>query len=114
VVPVPVHAERARERGYDQAVLLAGHAATRLGLPAAALLERRRATVAQFHLDRARRADNVAGAFALRPGSAGVAGRWIVLIDDVVTTGATLAACAEVLMESGAVGVSAMTVARER
>ena len=116
LVPVPVHRERARTRGYDQAVLLARAAADGLGLPWAALLERRRATVAQYHLDRGHRASNVAGAFGLVPGAIAstVAGRWVVLVDDVVTTGATLASCAEVLAGAGALGVSAVTVARER
>jgi ComF family protein len=122
LVPVPVHAERARRRGYDQAELLADAAAAALGLPCAPILERARATIAQFDLDRSERATNVAGAFRLkpRPGSGEepldnpLRGRWIVLIDDVVTTGATLAACAQVLLDGGAVGVSAVTVARER
>ena len=80
-------------------------------------LERQRATVAQYQLDRRHRADNVAGAFRLTPagaGSSALRGRWAVLVDDVVTTGATLAACAEVLLAGGALGVSAITVARER
>jgi ComF family protein len=122
LVPVPVHVERARRRGYDQAELLAGAAATALGLPCASILERRRATTAQFDLDRRSRLSNVRGAFRLRSGPAGgastpnrrLAGQWIVLIDDVVTTGATLSACAEPLLEAGAIGVSAITVARER
>jgi ComF family protein len=118
VVPVPVHAERERRRGYDQAALIAAAAARHLGLPLAHALERGRATIAQFELGRDERADNVAGAFRLRasdelPGQA-IAGRWVLLVDDVVTTGATLAACARTLEEAGARGVSAITVARER
>jgi ComF family protein len=123
LVPVPVHADRARARGYDQAELIARVAALELGLPCAPILERARATIAQFDLDRSARATNVDGAFRLRlrDAPAGttderrpLAGRWIILIDDVVTTGATLGACAKPLIEAGAIGVSAVTVARER
>ncbi len=116
LVPVPVHAERARQRGYDQAELLAEEAAAALDLPVAPWLERRRPTVAQYRLDRGARAANVDGAFGLRRGSdpAAVRGRWPILVDDVVTTGATLAACAAALLDAGAIGVSAVTVARER
>ena len=118
VVPVPVHADRERTRGYDQAVLIAASAAVRLGLPLAHALERGRATVAQFDLGRGERAANVAGAFRLRaadPRAApAVAGRWVLLVDDVVTTGATLAACATALEGAGARAVSAIAVARER
>jgi ComF family protein len=124
LVPVPVHAERARRRGYDQAELIARAAARALSLPCPPILERIRATTAQFDLDRASRSTNVRGAFRLRlrPGASAaeqtagqpLAGRWIVLVDDVVTTGATLSACAKPLLAAGAVGVSAVTVARER
>ena len=118
VVPVPVHAERERQRGYDQAALIATVAARRLGLPVARALERGRATVAQFELGRDERAANVAGAFRLRGSERGarqaVAGRWVLLVDDVVTTGATLAACAVALERAGALAVSAIAVARER
>ena len=111
LVHVPVHADRARQRGYDQAELIARVAARHLGLPSGSLLTRERATAAQFDLDRADRAANVAGAFTVR---AALDGRWILLVDDVVTTGATLAACAVVLEAAGARAVSAITVARER
>jgi ComF family protein len=124
LVPVPVHADRARRRGYDQAELIARVAGERLGVPCASILERRRATIAQFDLDRSARATNVAGAFGLRaglpeaiagiPAERALDGRWVILIDDVVTTGATLSACAETLVAAGALGVSAITVARER
>jgi ComF family protein len=120
LVPVPVHADRRRRRGYDQAELLARAAAVELDLPCAPILERARATIAQFDLDSSARALNVSGAFRLTPEAAArrtgwaVAGRWVVLVDDVVTTGASLAACAAPLLEAGAVGVSAITVARER
>jgi ComF family protein len=119
IVPVPVHADRRRHRGYDQAELIARAAARDLGLPMVPLLVRARATTAQFDLDRRTRATNVAGAFRLAPGgrdrgSRPLAGRWIVLVDDVTTTGATLSACARPLLSAGAIGVSAVTVARER
>ena len=115
VTHVPVHAGRARTRGYDQAQLIARAAARHLGMPYATLLTRERATIAQFDLDRGDRAANVSGAFVADPGRGpDPIGRWVLLIDDVVTTGATLAACAEALERAGALGTSAITVARER
>jgi ComF family protein len=114
LVHVPVHATRRATRGYDQAELLALAAAEALGLPAVAALRRERATVPQFDLGRDRRAANVAAAFAVTPaGTAAVRGHWPILVDDVVTTGATLVACATALLDAGAVAVSALTVARE-
>ena len=115
VTHVPVHAERARQRGYDQAKLIARVVARQLGLPFASLLERRRATIAQFDLDRRHRAANVRDAFGVTmQARSSVDGRWVLLVDDVVTTGSTLAACAEALEAAGALAVSGITVARER
>jgi ComF family protein len=117
IVPVPVHAERERHRGYDQAALIAAVAGRHLDLPVVRAIERARATTAQFELGRDQRAANVNGAFRLRPGARHartIRDRWILLLDDVVTTGSTLAACANVLVAAGALAVSAITVARER
>jgi ComF family protein len=115
LVPVPVHASRRRERGYDQAALLAAAAAGELRLPWRAAVVRTRATRAQYRLDRRHRATNVADAFTVDPAARrAVEGRWVVLVDDVVTTGATLCATAKALLEGGAEAVSAVTVARER
>jgi ComF family protein len=114
LVPVPVHAERLRARGYDQAVLLALVAGRALGLPVVPALARSSATVAQHALGRAARARNVGSRFDVLPPYQGrLAGRWLVLVDDVVTTGATLGACAGTLLDAGAAAVSAITVARE-
>ena len=113
LVPVPASPDRVRQRGYDQAVLLARVAGRHLRLPVREVLVRARQTAAQFDLDRSARGSNVRGAFRLLD-PAPVRGRWVVLVDDVVTTGSTLAACANALLEGGATAVSALTVARER
>jgi ComF family protein len=115
LVPVPASPDRVRDRGYDQAALLATEAGRRLRLPVSHAVERTRATTAQFDLDRAGRAANLGGAFrVVEARRAEVAGRWVVLVDDVVTTGATLAACATALVDAGAAVVSGLAVARER
>src|SRR5260221_7871428 len=80
VVPVPVHAQRERHRGYDQAALIAEVAAAELQLPCVRALERQRATVAQFELGREDRASNVDGAFRARASAmALVASHWVLL-----------------------------------
>lgn len=112
---VPVHPSRRRERGFDQAEELARAAAARLGLPVMACLERRRRTVAQHSLGHLERAENVAGVFApATPALARIRAMWLVVIDDVMTTGATLSGCAGALTAAGATAVSAITVARDR
>jgi ComF family protein len=115
LVPVPVHAQRRRERGFDQAELLARAVGARLALPVLATLERAEATAAQHKLGRSARATNVGYAFAVRAiARSQLRGRWVIVVDDVVTTGATLAGCARALYESGAGAVSGLALARER
>ena len=112
LVPVPLHADRLAERGYNQAELLARALATGVGVPVATdLLLRCKATLPQVTLGRAERIQNVAGAFLCQKD---VTGRRIVLIDDVCTTGSTLEACAAALRARGAVTVWAFTLARPR
>ncbi|MBX3028708.1 MAG: ComF family protein [Chloroflexi bacterium] len=115
LVPVPVHPSRRRERGFDQAEDLARACGRVSGLPMHTALVRVHRTTAQHGLGRASRAANLGGAFGVEPRSAtAVRGRWVVLIDDVTTTGATLAECAAALHATGVLAVSALTVARER
>jgi ComF family protein len=115
LVPVPVHAARKRDRGFDQAELLAQAVGAALGLPAIAALRRAAKTAAQHALGRGARAGNVGHAFAVDPRwQPSVTGKWLILVDDVVTTGATVGACAEVLYAAGARAVSALSLARER
>jgi ComF family protein len=109
LVPVPLHPSRLRERGFDQARLLADGAAKRFNLPVAAVLERVRATGQQVGRDRGARERNVRGAFLV---SGKVRGSRLCLIDDVMTTGATAAAAAEALLLAGAARVEVRTLAR--
>lgn len=110
----PLSRKRRRERGYDQGELLARAMAKRLGLPAAATLVKARHTQPQSGLDsaEARRA-NALGAYAILNG-AEVAGKRVLLADDVVTSGATLSECARTLLEAGAECVWCVTLAQAR
>lgn len=108
---VPMHARKRRTRGYDHAELLGRAVAAALGLPFAALLERTRATPPQASLDHRGRRGNVRGAFRVRGGFA--AGGEVVIVDDVMTTGCTLAECARVLKRAGARKVIACVLARD-
>ena len=99
VVPVPLHPTRLRSRGYNQAALLGEHLARLMDLPTARrALFRARPTSEQARLGRLERTANVAGAFRARPRS--LAGAHALLVDDVVTTGATLLAAAGALVDA--------------
>jgi competence protein ComFC len=112
VVPVPLHRERERERGYNQAALISKPLAKRLRLPhKAVLLMRTRARPDKQVLSLEERWESVRGAFATRPGSK-VDNLRVILVDDVLTTGATLDACARTLRDAGAKSVIGLTAAR--
>jgi ComF family protein len=112
LVPVPLHPRRARERGYNQALLLARRLERAWGVPVVAdALRRAVATQPQADLDAAARKRNVRNAFAVNYPEL-VAGRHVVLVDDVLTTGATAGECAMSLRRAGAATVGVLTVAR--
>ena len=109
LVPVPVHAERRAARGYNQAELIGRQLSRRSALPLSPVLERTRPTTKQHRLNRAARLGNLRGAFAvaLRPPPT------VILVDDIITTTATLEACASVLHDAGCAAVYGLAVARE-
>lgn len=110
IVPVPTTAARLRERGYNQAGLLAEALAAASGRRLAAVLQRGAGTRTQTTLQPAARAANVAGAFAATVSSAD--GLHVILVDDVLTTGATAAECARALVSAGACCIRLITFAR--
>ena len=111
IVAIPLHRARLRERGYDQALLLAEHVARSCGLPRSSALHRIRWSRPQVELDRERREENTTGAFVGVAGS--LRGLRIALIDDVTTTGATLRAAAAAARACGARSVRAYVVASD-
>ena len=113
VVPVPLAGARARQRGYNQAALLAKAIASEIEAPIVEALRRRRSAPPQAQSATAEaRRRNVESAFAARRPEL-IAAKRVLLVDDVVTTGATLDACARVLRSAGAREVMAITFARE-
>jgi competence protein ComFC len=112
VVPVPLHRQRRRERGYNQAELVAKPLARKLDLQyRAVLLTRTKPRPDKHILSFEERWESVRGAFATRPGSK-VDNLRVLLVDDVMTTGATLDACAKALRGAGAKSVIGLTIAR--
>lgn len=114
IAPVPLHRWRLVRRRYNQAAILANAIGAALAKPVVPdLLLRRRATDSQGHLGRSQRQRNVAGAFALHPRRAQLAaGARVLLVDDVLTTGATAEACAKALQRAGAKAVDLLVLAR--
>ncbi len=111
IAPIPLHPRRRRRRGYNQSELLARPLAEAVGVPfSATALRRTRHTPPQVGLGPEARAANVQGAFDATAQE--VAGRAILLIDDVLTTGATMTAAAAALLAAGAASVSAYCLAR--
>jgi ComF family protein len=112
IAPVPLHQQRFRRRGFNQAYLLiAGWRLSGETVIVRDLLVRHRATTPQAGLDRRQRRSNIKNAFAVRhPGQS--TGRRVLLVDDVLTTGATADACARALLRDGAARVDVLTLAR--
>jgi ComF family protein len=112
LVPVPIGPRRLRERGYNQALLLAHEVVGATGASLATDVLARRDRPSQRRLSEAHRLSNLDDAIRCERPEA-VLGRRVLLLDDVCTTGATLSACAEVLVEAGASRVSALVFARD-
>ena len=114
LLPVPLHPRRQRQRGFNQATVLASRLSSLLAVPLAAKdCVRVRDTLPQTRLRSEERRKNVAGAFHV-PDPRRVRGRRVLLVDDVLTTGATANACADALRKGGAAGVWVVTLARAR
>lgn len=112
IIPVPLHRKRLRERGFNQSVILARAIAKRFSLPLNFMTLRRELfTVPQVGLGREERPANVRKAFAVRKPEK-IAGRRVLLVDDVTTTGSTITECASVLMQAKAEAVAVLTLAR--
>jgi len=111
VLAVPLHKARKRERGYNQAQLLAGQLGEALGIPSPeGLVTRARHTISQTTLNKEQRLRNVEGIFAVHNPDR-IKDRTIILVDDVLTTGATIGSCGQSLLSAGAREVLAMTAA---
>lgn len=113
IVPIPLHSDRQRKRGYNHAQLLASVCATHIGVPLREdIVVRTRATSAQVGLAAPERRQNVEGAFLAAFATNIIYGRRIIVVDDVCTTGATLEACASTLVAAGAYSIYGLVLAR--
>ena len=112
IVPIPLHWRRRVVRGYNQTLLFAGILSKHIGIPVVPILRRVKATPKQAKLDRRKRLTNLDGAFAVRKGKLHNGTRRILLVDDVMTTGTTLSAATQVLLDNGAVKVDVLALLR--
>jgi len=112
IIPVPLHPSREKERGFNQAELLAEEISRTIGKPVAKrVLIKTRKTLTQVSLEAEERKQNLTGAFEVKnPGQ--ILGRKVLLVDDVFTTGSTCQECARILIQSGASEVQVITLAR--
>ncbi len=113
LVPMPLHPARRRERGYNQALLMAETLSATSGIPVKEIVRRTRATKPQWALGREARAENLADAFALAVPADDVKEKRLLLVDDVCTSGASLEACAKVLNDAGAAWVGGYSLVRQ-
>jgi ComF family protein len=109
IVPMPLHWWKRWQRGFNQAELLANEAGRRWNVPVRNAVRRRKNTSAQAGLTNAKRRQNVSGAFVAK---GRLDGKHVLLVDDVMTTGATASACARALKRAGAARVTLLTLAR--
>ena len=112
-VPVPLHASREKERGYNQTRLIFTDWLAAHDLPLHDVLQRLRRTKPMYRLSAVERRENIKGALGIRPGAEAVRGRHILLVDDIFTTGATLTECARVLHQAGAQSVTVLVLASD-
>jgi ComF family protein len=115
IIPVPLHWTRLRKRGYNQAEWFAKGISSITEIPVVSdAVYRVRSTGTQTKLDKSERGDNIRNAFALRKRSeALITGKRVLLVDDVITTGATIAECANVILAAGSESVTVMSIARD-
>ena len=111
MIPVPLHRKRLNQRGYNQSEIIARGVSEITGIPVLTnLIERKQNTRSQTSMNRQERFDNIAAAFIIRNSSADLTEKKVLLIDDVVTTGATLEACSLVLIKNYRCGIYIATV----
>ncbi len=114
LVPIPLHATKYRKRGYNQAKILAAGLGQKLSIPVVDLLKRTKNTPTQVGLPRDRRIENIKGAFAVSDKFGGkVNGATIFLVDDILTSGATMSEAAKILKKAGASKVYGLALAKD-